>query len=134
MTISVPDTRQYPLVAYVAFAVGDLVSAAASKLFELPLGAIITAGQYNLDAAFDSGTSDVVIIGDVTTADRYFTDANAKDAVAAGSQWVATGYAAVAADTPVNITWTGAGTAATVGSGRIIAEYIVPTRAQENYE
>jgi len=132
MTISVPDTRQYPLVAYAAYAFGDLVSAVASKLFELPLGAIVTGGYYLLDVVFDSGTSDAITVGD-TDVDEYVADANAADAVAVTALTI-TGIEVAAANTAVNIIWTGAGTAPTQGNGRVFAEYIDPGRSNENFE
>ncbi len=131
MTISVPDTRQYTLVAYVNFAFGDLVSAVASKLFELPLGAVLTGGLYAVDTAFDSGTSDAITIGD-TDVDEYHTDADAQATVI--SALTVTGIEVAAANTAVNIILTSVGTAATAGAGRVIAEYVVPTRANENFE
>ena len=132
MTISVPDTRQYPLVAYAEFTYADLVSGVASKLVELPLGAVVTGGYYLLDTAFNSGTSAAITIGD-TDVDEYLADANAKDATAVTALTV-TGIEVVAANTAVNIILTAVGTAATAGAGRLILEYIVPTRSNENFE
>lgn len=132
MTISVPDTRQYPLVSYTAFAFGDLTSAVASKLFEMPLGSIVTGGLYLLDTVFNSGTSDAITVGD-TDVDEYIADANAADAVAV-TEFTLTGIGVAAANTTVNIIWTGAGTAPTTGAGRVLAYYIVPTRFNENFE
>ena len=132
MTISVPDTRQYPLVAYAEFTFADLVSGVASKLVELPLGAVVTGGYYIIDTAFDSGTSDAITIGDADDVDEYHADADAQAAVV--SALTVTGIEVTADNTAVNIILTSVGTAATAGAGRLILEYVVPTRSNENFE
>jgi len=131
MAVTAPDTRQYTLVAYNSWAFGDLTSATAAKLFELPLGAIITGGIYTVDTVWNSGTSDAITVGD-TDVDEYIADTDATGAVI--TALTITAIAVVAANTAVNIIWTGAGTAPTTGAGRIIAEYIVPGRFNENFE
>ena len=132
MTITVSDTRSYPLVAYNTFSYADLTSGTGAALFALDQGAIVTGGVYMLDTVFNSGTSDVVEIGNSDDADAYIADADATGLVV--TEFTITGVAVTNATRNVLIEWTGAGTAPTTGAGRVICEYVVPTKADENFE
>jgi hypothetical protein len=96
----------------------------AKDLFTLPAGAIIIAFVVNVTEAFDdSGSSDLLDIGDGTTADRFVAD---QDVGSAGLALVPSADdAALSAATVIQGLYT-PGTGATAGAATITALYIVP--------
>ena len=132
MAISIPDTRQYPLVAYASFALADTASGVGVAVFALPQNAVVTGGQVIIDTAYDSGTSDAIEVGDAGDNNRYLTTTSV--AAAGRTALVPTGYQVANANRNIEIEVTSAGTAATEGSGRIQVEYIVEGRSTENFE
>jgi len=121
--------RQQPIVAVALFDFTQLVSAAAKGLIELPPGAEVLSGAIVTTIVWNSGTSDVAVVGDAGSANRY--RASATFAAVGRYALTPTGYVTTA-PTNVTITWTGAGTAITTGSARLMVEYIVHGRSQFN--
>jgi len=129
MAISKDNGRQWPLVARVDFALADLVSGVAGVAIDIPGGATILSGELMVDTVFNSGTSDVITVGDVGTAALYLgsTDLQA----AARTVIVPTGKTYTTPDS-VNVTWTAVGTAATTGAGSLTVTYVLDDRSNEN--
>ena len=123
-------SRQYPLVATQRFDFSQLVSGEAIEIVKIPFNSIVTGGSLILTAAFDSGDSDAITVGDdggnaTADADRYLTLA---DAQATGlSALVPTGFQFLTMGA-VTLTWTGVGTVPTAGAGILVVEYVTEGR------
>jgi hypothetical protein len=108
---------------------GSSLSGIAFNLFELPAGAIVLGGDIKVLTAFNSGTSDVISIGDSGSATRYASS----QSIASAARTALTVPARQTASTEkVLATWTGVGTAPTAGLAHISLQYIIPGRAVEN--
>jgi hypothetical protein len=127
MTFHKNSGRQEVVSAYVDIALGDLVSGAATEIIDLPVGAQIVGGDVVVDTAFNSGTSDVIVVGDALVANRYLGSTSI--AAAARTALVPTGYRTLATSNKVKATITSVGTAATTGQLRVRVDYIVNKRA-----
>ena len=136
MAITKPDVRQYPLTAIVAFTQPDLPTGVPVAVIELPQGAIVTGGQLIIDTAFDSATSDTVDVGFTSPnatddPDAYLDGGADNGSTAASLALVPTGREAVGQE-QVTIENTAAGAEGTAGAGRLIVEYIINGRGNEN--
>ena len=123
--------RQYTLVAYQEFDFADLSSTAVTPIVKLPANSIVLGGALVITTAFNSGTTDLLEVGDGVQDDDYLVAGGADNGSTA--QYIVftpTGYKYTAADT-IDVKWTPVGTAATAGAGFLIVEYIVTTRANE---
>lgn len=138
MTISKDHGRQYPLVAIFKFGrVADSSDPDVQVLpgdgtdneaIDLPVGAIVTHGEVVVTVAFNSGTSDVLDVGDADSENRYKNDA---DLTSTGVKaLVPTGYLYPAAKA-ITLRRTAVGTAATTGAGYIRVEYVIANRSNE---
>lgn len=97
---------------------------AAKDLFTLPAGAIIIDFVVNVTTAFNAGDSNMIDIGDGTTANRFVND---KAGGSAGISLAASAdEAALAAATVVKGIYVPGGAAATAGAATITVLYIVP--------
>ena len=116
MSITKDSNRQPRLVAMVEVGFADIATGVAAAAVELPGGAIVTGGAVTVITAFNSGTSDVLDVGDSVSANRYLNDFNIH--AAGRTPLIPTGYV-----TPnvsdVSVTLTAVGTAATAGSVRL---------------
>ena len=128
MSLKISD-RQYPLSALAPFTFADLTSGVAVPIVELPPGAVVTGGMVVIEAAFDSATSDTLVVGDAGDPDRYVAgvDGQATGATAL----VPTGYL-TPSTTDITLTWTCVGAAPTQGAGYLVVTYIREDRSQEN--
>lgn len=119
--------RQTILSASVALAFDNLAdTAVAVKAVNLPYGATILGGFIVVDVAFDNTTA-TLDVGDLTVANRYANDVNLK---ALGmTALTLTGYTSDGDAIYVIPTLTGP--AATVGSARLIVNYVIKNRAGE---
>jgi hypothetical protein len=121
--------RQTPIVAYIDVALANLASGVDLPVAELPAGASLLSGDIVVTEAFNSGTSDVLSVGDPTTYNRYIS---AQTVAAAGrTALVPTGYV-YTAPTKVSVRLVSVGTAATTGKVRVRLSYIVDKRSQFN--
>lgn len=127
MAITKKSARQSPTVAIVTINLGDYTSGTAAAAIGLPANAIVTSGHLVVDTAWDTGTSAAIVVGDSGTANRYLTSTSIK--TAGRTALVPTGYKYTTAS-DIKVTITDTGTAATVGSARLIVEYIVDGRAE----
>lgn len=126
--------RQTILSAYRTFNFSDLTSGVAKDLIYLKPGTRILRGGVDVTTAWNSGTSDVLTVGDSEgsspVANRYKTSFSI----------AATGLTALVApvadgviDTAeaVTVTWTGVGTAPTAGEATLYIEYTEAPRVTE---
>ena len=122
--------RQYALTAYQEFDYADLSSTAVVPLVKLPANAIVTGGALVITTPFNSGTTDLLEVGDDHDDDKYVAGGSDNGSTAQYIAFTPTGYKYTAANT-VDIKWTPDGAAASAGAGYLIVEYIVTTRANE---
>jgi len=127
MAITLQSGRQRSAWATVDFSYTDIATGVAAAAIKLPVGAVVVGGAVVVKTAFNSGTSDVIVVGDATTADRY--KASTSIASAGRLALVPTGYAVLSTTREIKVTWTAVGTAASAGAARLEVEYIVPARA-----
>lgn len=128
MPITKNSGRQDIVSAYVEIGFADLTSGSNVAALDLPVGAIVVGGDVVVTTAFDSVTSDVIIVGDVTTTNRYI--ASTSIAALGRIAVVPTGFTVTATQPAVRLTWTGVGTAPTEGALRLRVDYIVKGRAE----
>lgn len=128
MPITFDGGRQWPLVGKVTVSFADIASGVESLFDNIPAGAQITKLTVNVLTAFNSGTSDVIVVGDEDTANLYVASTSIASAglivgVPTGKKYTAPQQLA--------LTWTAVGTAATQGELEVIFEYIMDNRANE---
>lgn len=118
--------RQEPLFGEVAFDFTQIAdNGVAVRALDLPYGAQVIGGAVVVDTAFNPGTSLALAVGDATVANRYEA---AVDLTHVGRTPVAlTGY--VSDGSPINITPTLVGAAATAGAARLHVMYVIKNRA-----
>lgn len=115
------------------FELADLTSGTAVSVIYLKPGARVLGGFIDITTAFNSGDTDTLSVGDTEAddVDRYLvaTDVSSTGLTKFTLPPVADGII----DTPeaITITWTGAGTAATAGAGRVAVDYIEDGRQTE---
>lgn len=126
MTISQNVNRQQSRWATVDISYTNIASGVAASAIKLPVGAVVVGGNLIRKTAFNSGTSDVMTVGDSASANRYM--ASTTIATTGRLALVPTGYEALSTTREVQVTWTAVGTAATAGALRLEVEYIVPGR------
>lgn len=126
MAITLNPNRQQSRWATVDISYADLTSAAAADAIKLPVGAVVVGGSVNVTTAFNSGTSDALVVGDSAVANRYKSSYSIQ--ATGRTALVPTGYVVLSTTRAIQITWTGAGTAITAGALRLEVEYIVPGR------
>ena len=127
MPITKNKGRQSVIDAYVDINFADLASGVAQNAIDLPVGAQVVGGDVVVDTAFNSVTSDVIVVGDASVANRYLTSTSI--AAAARTALVPTGFRTTATQPSIRVTWTGVGTAPTAGQLRLRVSYIVNKRA-----
>ena len=111
MPITKRAARQQVINAYVDISYADLTSGAAAEAIQLPPNAVVISGFVQTTAAFNSGTSDALVVGDSVTANRYLASTSIRTANAVNALTV-TGYQPTT-QSHVTVTWTGAGAAPT---------------------
>lgn len=139
MAITKRSARQSPISARVDFALADLTSGTAVPAVDLPANARILRTFLRITTAFNSGTTDAMVIqSSEGTPKAYITISAGSGALAASKVWSTdpaiagtassnVGFINTAAST-LDVKWTGAGTAATTGAGTLLVEYIVDNR------
>ena len=128
MTIIVNSGRQELIVASQEIVLADLVTNVALNVMKLPINAVIVSGQLITTEAWNSTTSDVMDVGDVTTPARYLTDGNIR-ALAARVALVPTGFVVTSTQPNLSVTWTSGGGSPTTGKVRLEVLYYVIGRA-----
>lgn len=128
MTITKQPSRQELITAYVDINLADLETNVAANALDLPPNAIIVSGRLVTTEAWNSTTSDVMDVGDVTSATRYLTDGNIR-ALAAVVPLVPTGFIHTTTEKQLTVTWTSGGGTPTTGKVRLEVQYFVKGRA-----
>lgn len=121
--------HHWPLAVVVPFTHSDLTTATAEATTQLPPKATITGGSIVIDTAFDYATSGVIDIGDAADPNRY-TSSAVDLTTAARTALTLTGYQTTA-PTDITATPTLVG-AVSAGAGRLIIEYVVEGKGNEN--
>ena len=129
MALTLVTDRQTVLSAEVTINLGDVTTDVAENAFLLPTGATVVGGDIVVVTAFDSGTSDVISVGDTSVTTRYASSVSI--ASAARTALTLTGFRTTA-PTYVRIVLTHTGTAATTGKVRVRVEYVVEGRVTES--
>ena len=133
MPITKNSGRQEVIVGMATFKLADLTSGAAVAAVDLPAKARILDVYLKISTAFNSGTTDAMVIrSNEGTPKAYITIAAALNSLTAGltSRAANTNLGFVNnAPSTIDVLWTGAGTAATTGEGTVIVEYVVDNRA-----
>lgn len=120
--------RQTILSASIAFTFANIAdTAVAVKALNLPYGAQVVSGYIVVDTVFNVGTTAVLDIGDLVTANRYKNDVDLK--TLGLTALVPTGY--VSDGEAIHILPVLVGTAATTGAARLVVNYVIAGRAGE---
>ena len=121
--------RQTILSAEVDFTFADIVSGTFAPALDIPAGAIVVSGAVVVKTAFNSGTSDVLSVGDVALNTRYLSNGNIH---ATGMvNLVPTGFRHTGGE--IGVLWTAVGAAATAGAAKLIVNYVIEGRATETF-
>lgn len=141
MAITKNSARQEVIQARADFTLADLTSGSAVAAIDLPRNARILNVLLRIETAFNSGTSDALIVqSNEGTPKAYITISAGSGALAASKVWSSDPAIAGTASSNVgfvntspstlDVKWTGVGTAATTGAGTLLVTYIVSTRAE----
>lgn len=131
MAFTKSDARQYPLVAEAAVTYDELTSGVALSLIDLPQGSVVTGGFIVVDTVWNSATSDVLDLGDATDDDEY-TATQVNLTALGATELTITGFETTSSEPAIVATWTGVGAAPSTGALRVVVEYIVSGRHNEN--
>lgn len=133
MAITLKPSRQEVISAKVGFTYADLTSGTAVPAIQLPANARILDALLKVETAFNSATTDAVLVQTNETTPKVLIT------VAAGSGALSAGLATQAAVTnlgflntvqsTVDVKWTGTGTAPSAGAAALIVNYVVENRA-----
>lgn len=129
MSIKKNPARQCPIFACVDINLADLANNVAALAILLPPNAVILSGQIVTTEAWNSTTSDVMDVGDVTSATRYLTDGNIRT-LAARVPLVPTGFTHTSTESALTVTWTSGGGTPTTGKVRLEVLYYVLGRSE----
>jgi len=125
-------TRQYPLVAIGTVSIGNLTSGAALGLIDLPAGALVVYGWYEVTTVFNSQSSDAVTVS--MNGHTYINDTDATAKVHTDFTMPTTtdtGLNALTAPDTLDVTWTGGGTKGTTGTVKVVVAYVLANRCNE---
>ena len=132
MAITKDVNRQKPEIAIVDINMSDLTSGTASSVvMDIPAGAVVAFGDLFTTEAWDSTSTDVMSVGDATSATRYLSGGNIR-ALAARVALVPTGF--VSTGEGLKVTWTSGGGSPTTGSVRLMVGYYIIGKADSTYE
>ena len=131
MAFTKDSGRQNVKYAEALIGFADLTTGVAKAVVKLPLGASVLSGDVVVDTAWDSATSAVMVVGDASTANRYFASASIK--TAGRTALVPTGFVTTITQPNVEATITVVG-ATTAGSLRVRVAYVAANRADENQD
>lgn len=128
MPITKNVNRQELIAAFVDINLANIVNNAAEAALDLPVNAVIVDGSLVTTEAWNSTTSDVMDVGDATSAVRYLTDGNIR-ALGARVPLVPTGFVHAATNNVLRVTWTSGGGVPTTGKVRLEVRYYVQGRS-----
>ena len=129
MAVSYQHDRQELITGLIEVTYASMTSGTAYSALELPAGAILLDGTYWVTTAFNSGSSDAVVVA--FNGLTLLTDSDAQATVRTPFTMPTTSnpeYCFITSPTYITLTWTGAGTAATAGTIFMEARYAVKGR------
>lgn len=131
-----PDTRQYPVVAYVEFTYADIPGSTAVAAIALPTKSIVTEIELYVQTSFAGGSTHDLDIGDATDDDEYTPTISELDGSAGrpANAPVTTGFQTTLAEPDIELLPTHTGGNPTSGAARLIVEYVTEGRFHENFE
>jgi len=128
MPITKNPARQELVSAHVDINLADVATNVAQAALDLPAGAVIVSGALVTTEAWNSTSTDVMDVGDASSATRYLTDGNIR-ALAARVPLVPTGFVHTTTQPSLTVTWTSGGGTPTTGKVRLEVQYYVIGRA-----
>ncbi len=128
MPITQNSARQELIHAFVDINLADIASNVAAPALKLPPGAVVVSGALVTTEAWNSTSTDVMDVGDASSATRYLTDGNIR-ALAARVALVPTGFIVTATQPNITVTWTSGGGTPTTGKVRLEVQYYVRGRS-----
>jgi len=132
MAITKDFNRQDLKVATVEISLADVTSAADQAAISLPPNSVIDSGHTITTEAWNSTSTDVLDVGDVTTQNRYLNDGNIRS-LGALVALVPTGFITTGTQPDVTVRWTSGGGTPTTGKVRLTIQYYVIGRAEDTY-
>lgn len=128
MPITKNTNRQTPITAFVDINLADIATNVAQAALDLPTGAVITSGALVTTEAWNSTSTDVMDVGDASSATRYLTDGNIR-ALGSRVALVPTGFVHTTTQPALTVAWTSGGGTPTTGKVRLEVTYYVKGRA-----
>jgi hypothetical protein len=128
MPITKNSARQELVHAWVNINLADLTTNVAAAALDLPINAVVVSGRLVTTEAWNSTSTDVMDVGDASSATRYLTDGNIR-ALGAVVALVPTGFVHTATQPALTVTWTSGGGSPTTGKVRLEVQYYVQGRA-----
>lgn len=130
MPITKNSGRQELITATVDFAFGDVpTTATIYDALDLPVGAIVTGGDFVVTTAWNTGTTAAANIGDATLATRYGSGIDLKSAARTALTAAALGFIHTNTEKVLRFAPTYVGGAATAGAARLTVQYFVKNRS-----
>ncbi len=126
------DARQYPLQTSVDIAFGDVPGAAEVAVLDLPPNAVVTNLIFAVDTSFSGGTTHDLDIGDASDPNRYGRVELDGAAGLSATQPVITGFKTTDSEPQITVSPVHVGGDPTAGAARLIVEYIIEGRHNEN--
>ena len=125
-----PDDGSFQTKRKIMETVGGTIEYDAADPFTvllgtIPAGAVLVELIADIETVFNAATTNVLVVGNSTTADAYAADGDIDEA-SATLQRVAQNRAVLTEDTKVYAKYTQTGTAATTGIGHISLVYESP--------
>jgi hypothetical protein len=130
MAITKDSACQSLIVRHVNINLADLTTDVAVEAMDIPANAVIVSGELVTTEAWNSTTSDVMDVGDATSAVRYLTDGNIR-ALGARVPLVPTGFTSTGE--ALKVTWTSGGGTPTTGKVRLEVVYFIIGRADSTF-
>lgn len=127
MPVTKKTSRQQIILAFVDITFADMVSGVAQDIMEMPVNSIVVGGDVVTSVAWNSVTSDVIVVGDAASAARYFASTtihaiNRNPLVPTGFKYTA--------KTNLQATVTSVGGSLTAGVTRVVVHYYIDNRSQ----
>lgn len=124
--------RQYPLQTSIDIAFGDVLGATETPVLDLPPNAVITGFLFVVDTSFSGGTTHDLDIGDASDPNRYGRVELDGSAGPSATQPVPSGFKTTNSEPQLSVSPVHVGGDPTAGAARLIVEYIIEGRHNEN--
>ena len=127
MAITTNPSRQEIIVAYVEIDNADMTNNVSYNAIELPANSVVLKSELIITETWNSATSDVIDVGDASSATRYINNADLQSGGLIDV--MPTGFVTTATQPFIKVRWTYAGTRATTGKLRLQVAYFVLGRS-----